>query len=221
MTNARTSHRLLRTAVAGLAGAAALLSPLAGTADAELTSGRDLSSSQYDASPFVVRSGTVSSQNGILTLNAAASTVNDIWLVGDTLGGHLVDDRAASLTPGAGCFVLKDVFTKPVIRCAPATHIIVRTGSYSDNIFVSAGSQISTDVDAGSGHDTVQTESSADWISGGTGGDTVNSGSGSDSIIGGDDGSIDRLDGGTGVDDCRQGEIYANCEGAINAGDIR
>ncbi len=226
MQNARTPHRLIRLAAAGLAGAAALLSPLADVAGAELSPSRDLPTGEVpvrvDVNPFAVRAGTVTSKNGVLTIDAATNSRNDIWLVGDGLGGHLVDDSKAPLVPGAGCFTLHGVFAKPVIRCTGAVHLVVRMGLGDDEAFVSAGAPVTTDIDAGSGNDLVTTENSSDYISGGYGVDRIKAGGGDDVLIGGDDYSFDRLDGGAGSDDCYQGESYMNCDnGVLNDDAIR
>ena len=221
MQNARTPHRFIRFAAAGIVGAAALIAPLAGSASAELGSPREPSTTQYN--PFTVKAGTVSSKNGILTIDAATNSNNNIWLVGEAvLGGHLVDDRNAPLIPGAGCITLNDVFTKPVIRCAAASHIVVRLGSGNDEAFVSAGAPVTTDIDGGTGNDTLYAESSSDYITGGNGSDIIRAGGGHDVLIGGTDAGYDSLNGGTGSDDCHQGESYVSCDnGVVNDGDVR
>jgi Ca2+-binding RTX toxin-like protein len=212
MTNARTSNRLIRIAAAGLAGAAALVAPLAATAGASFE--------PVPSFNLQVQPGTVTSVNGIMTVDAATNSSSNIW-IGDQVTASntftIIRDNAAPLHPGIGCLAVPEY--PGLIRCMPAKHVVVRAGNFNDSVNM-GGSWISSDVDGGSGDDTINTDRSVDYINGGTGKDVINAGAGSDVLNGGNDADYDRLTGGAGTDDCHAGHYYAECENVLNTRDI-
>ena len=70
------------------------------------------------------------------------------------------------------------------------------------------------DLDAGSGNDVVSGDSRNDTVAGGSGKDVLVGGDDDDVIVGSDDDELDRLDGGSGFDDCvlSKGDDARNCE---------
>lgn len=211
MTNARTCNRLIRLAAAGLAGAAAIVLPLAGTAGAAFEP-----IDPAVVTPLQVTPGTVSVVDGTLHITTATNSASDVVVFPAGVQNKLlVRDKTAPLQPGAGCFTFPDWG----IICNEAYTFEISTGNFNDRVLLDANYGVSY-IHAGLGNDTVTGGKGSDWIWGESGKDVIHGGSGADVLLGGDDIDYDHITGGLDKDACYQANFYAECENVTNNKDI-
>ena len=151
------------------------------------------------AFPALASATTVSSENGRITIAAAAGETNAITFnEGD--GSYQITEASAPIQAGAGC--TKDPSAARVGCPGSAVVVQVQLSDGDDSFVSSAG--LPSEVDAGAGNDSVTGGFGDDVIRGDVGDDKLDGNTGNDTLISA--GGNDTLTGGAGDDSLQSGD---------------
>jgi hypothetical protein len=149
-----------------------------------------------------------------LTVTAAPGEDNVVSVEPDGLSGYSVFDDGAYITPGSGCFSLR----QRAVFCQGLVLSVVVDAGDRDDIVAADLESIPVTLSGGAGRDLLEGGASSDTLSGGLGQDTVLGGGGDDTLAGDEGG--DWIEGGAGADDMRGGSGYDVLDGGSGDGDV-